>query len=124
MIKGITRGKIWGTTSVLFDKNNVEIDRIFVKKGGYCSKHKHKHKYNMFYVESGLLEVTIYRQDANKTIKDVTLLPGGGSTYVEPELYHKFYAKEDTVAYEFYWIELSAEDIQRDVVGGIIETAL
>lgn len=121
MITNITRGKVWGNTSTIFQQNNVEIARIFVKKGGYCSKHIHKHKYNLFYVESGAMEIIIYRHDAGKIIEDITLLEAGGTTYVEPEVYHKFVAKEDTVALEVYWTELSPTDIERDVVGGMQE---
>lgn len=41
----IVRGKIWGNTATIFDKNNVQIARIEVKKGGYCSNHLHNHRY-------------------------------------------------------------------------------
>ena len=38
------QGKVWGSTSNLFSKNNVEINRITCDKGGYCSEHKHESK--------------------------------------------------------------------------------
>ena len=114
----IVRGKIWGSTSMLFEKNNVEIDRIEVKKGGYCSKHMHEHKFNMFFVEKGKLKVVIYREDASSIIEDVTVLDAGCMTYVEPDLYHYFEGLEDTVAYEIYWVELNQNDIIRESVGG------
>ncbi len=113
------RGKIWGSTSCIFNKNNVEIHRIAVHKNGYCSKHKHVHKFNCFFVESGELKVTIYREDAGQLIEDVTLLKSGESTYVEPGLYHMFLAMSDTVAYEIYWVKIS-DDIVRDTVGGVL----
>jgi mannose-6-phosphate isomerase-like protein (cupin superfamily) len=115
----VVRGKIWGNTSCIFNKNNVEIHRIEVNKGGYCSRHLHEHKYNLFFVESGQLEITIFRTDAGRNIQDVTTLKSGDATYVEPGLYHKFLAIEDTVALEVYWVEIS-EDIKRTEVGGII----
>ena len=40
---GNIQGKVWGSTGPLFFKNNVEIHRIEVVKGGFCSKHKHEH---------------------------------------------------------------------------------
>ncbi|KKM16855.1 hypothetical protein LCGC14_1681640 [marine sediment metagenome] len=120
-MQNVTRGKIWGNTSTIFNKNNVEIARIEVKTGGYCSKHKHAHKFNFFFVEFGKLEVTIFRPDAGQVIEDVTVVEAGGSTYVEPNLYHKFKALENTVAYEVYWIELDVNDIEREVVGGMEE---
>ena len=99
-------------------RNNVEIHRIKVNKGGFCSEHKHEHKWNAFFVETGCLEVTIYRQDAGRTIEDKTILHGGDSTFVEPGVYHKFHALEPTIAFEAYWVELSQFDIVRKNVGG------
>ena len=99
------RGKIWGDTETIFSKNNVEIARICIKAGGYCSIHLHEHKYNMFFVESGCLNVTIFRHDSGHVIEDTTTMRDGDSTYVEPGLKHKFHADEDTIAYEIYWTE-------------------
>ena len=45
-------GKVWGTTENVFSNHNFEFHRIEVDKGGFCSKHKHVHKYNGFYVET------------------------------------------------------------------------
>lgn len=114
----IVRGKIWGNTATIFDKNNVQIARIIVNKGGYCSTHLHNHKFNMFFVESGKLKVTIYRKDADSIIEDITILTAGDMTYVEPCLYHHFEGIEDSIAYEIYWVEI-ADDINRKSVGGM-----
>jgi len=115
----VKRGKIWGNTQQLFCKNNVEIHRIEVKRGGYCSKHKHQSKINMFYVEEGKLEIIIFRKDANRIIEDKTVLNDGDMTYVEPGLYHMFKSPVDTIAYEIYWTEIEENDIERENVGGI-----
>ena len=114
----LTSGKIWGSTCCLLNKNNVEIHRIKVETGGFCSEHKHKHKWNAFFVEKGQLEITIYRLDANQIIEDITILHDGEMTYVEPGLYHKFRAIKPTVAFEFYWVELLKNDIERRNIGG------
>lgn len=119
MNQNIIRGKIWGSTSTIFYKNNVKIARITIKKGGYCSTHEHLHMNNMFYVEKGKLEVLIYRKDANETIEDKTILEPGNMTYVEPLVDHCFRALEDSVAFEIYWVELNENDINRKNVGGI-----
>lgn len=112
------RAKVWGETQKLFNKNNVEIHRIIANKGGYCSKHYHSNKYNIFYVEKGKLKITIYRQDAEKDILDETILTDGQMTFVEPKLYHKFEAMDDTIAFEIYYSELEEDDIYRSDVGG------
>ncbi len=111
------QGKIWGITEALFNKNNVEMHRIQIKTNGYCSKHKHTHKYNMFYVEEGQLEVHIDKNDYDLT--DITVLEKGQSTIVKPGEYHKFIANTFVIAYEIYWTELDTNDIQRQNVGGV-----
>lgn len=110
------QGKIWGKTQSIFEKNNVEMHRIETKKGGYCSKHKHVHKHNMFYVEKGKLKVTVWKNDYD--LVDETIINTGETTTVTPEEYHKFEALEDTIAYEVYWVCLSGSDIVREDHGG------
>jgi len=115
----VVRGKIWGNTATLFAKNNTEIARIEVNKHGFCSKHKHEFKFNLFYVESGSLKVTIFRPDAGGIIEDITVLKKGQSTFVEPGLMHSFCALENTIAFEIYWTSLGFDDIIRESVGGV-----
>lgn len=112
------QGKIWGSTTEIFNKNNVSIHRIEVKEGAYCSLHLHNHKNNIFMVEQGLLKVIIHRKDAGSDIVDETELGPGDTMNVEHGLLHKFEALEDTIAFEIYYVELT-DDIVRRNVGGI-----
>lgn len=110
------QGKVWGQTQLLFDKNNVEIHRIVGKIGGFCSKHKHEHKFNMFYVERG--ELVIHTWMAYGLV-DTTTLQAGDSCVVPPNTPHMFTVMQDnTVAFEVYWVELDTKDIVRENVGG------
>lgn len=111
------QGKIWGLTQNIFLHNNVQIDRIKAKSGGYSSKHKHFYKYNMFYIESGEVDIYVWKNDYD--LIDITTLTTNQSTVVKPNEYHKFLAKKDSVIYEIYWTELNVEDIDRTNVGGI-----
>ena len=113
-------GKIWGKTEALFSRNNVEIHRIEIEKGGYCSKHKHEHKWNMFYVESGELEVIVWKDGG---AHDSTVLISGDNNAVPPGEFHQFRAITDVIAYEVYWTELGADDIVRETIGGKIPEA-
>ena len=88
------QGKVWGETRSLFCKNNVEIHRIEVKAGGFCSKHKHEHKHNAFYVESGCLRITAWKNDYD--LVDETTVRAGQLTTCPPKEYHSFHALEDT----------------------------
>lgn len=113
------QGKVWGVTTPLFCKNNVEIHRIEGKKGGFSSWHKHNAKYNRFWVESGSIKVSIQKDYGSGTLEDETILFAGHQTTVAPGDFHKFEVLEDCVVYEIYWVELDPGDIDRLTVGGI-----
>ena len=49
------QGKVWGKTELICANSSLEFHRIDFKKGGVCSKHLHKFKWNGFYVMSGKL---------------------------------------------------------------------
>jgi mannose-6-phosphate isomerase-like protein (cupin superfamily) len=108
-------GKVWGTTACIFAKNNVSINRIAINKFGVCSKHYHEHKFNTFFVESGVLKISVWQKDY--PLVDETILKAGDSTVVKPGLFHMFEAIEDTIAYEIYHIELEEDDIIRETHG-------
>jgi quercetin dioxygenase-like cupin family protein len=109
------QGKIWGETKELFNKNNVSIHRIKVKKGSCCSKHYHDHKHNIFFVESGKLMIQEWKNEYD--LIDTTILSAGEMCAVPPKNYHKFIGIENSVVYEIYFVELDGEDIIREDVG-------
>ena len=110
------QGKVWGKTEEIFANNNFELHRIEVNKGGFCSKHKHIHKINAFYIEKGKLKISIYQ--TNYDLVDDTIANTGDLTIVKPGMYHEFEALEDTICYEIYWVELNHSDISRENAGG------
>ncbi len=110
------QGKVWGNTELLALHNNVEIHRIEIKKGGYCSKHKHNFKVNMFYVESGSIDVVVWKNDYD--LVDRTTLKKGQKTIIPAGEYHRFECNEPSVVYEIYWVELPEKDIEREDHGG------
>tara|TARA_R110000765_G_scaffold300733_1_gene395273 strand:- start:118 stop:477 length:360 start_codon:yes stop_codon:yes gene_type:complete len=112
----IKQGKVWGNTQSILSKNNVEMHRIKIDAGGYCSKHKHEHKYNAFFIEKGRLKITIWKNDYD--LIDETILSDQELSIVNPQEYHMFEAIEDTIAYEIYWTEISPSDIIRENHGG------
>jgi len=110
------QGKVWGSTSPLKQTANAELHLIRVKKGGYCSTHLHKHRWNWFFVITGRLEILVERTDSGTV--DTTELTAGQATEVPPGYKHEFEALEDTVALEMYWVEMSGSDIEREKPGG------
>jgi len=108
-------GKVWGQTELIEANSSLEFHRIEIKQGGCCSKHKHKFKFNGFYVVSGKLLVRIWKN--NYDLVDETTLSAGQYTVVSPGEYHQFEALEDTVAFELYWANFDHDDIERESVG-------
>ena len=115
---GPRQGKVWGTTQLAFAYNGTEAHAINVRKGGFCSRHSHTHKWNRFSVLSGKLIVRIYLNGGDEA--DSTIIGTGQSTDVPPGVRHEFEAAEDTLAMEFYWVVLDVGDIDRhETQGGI-----
>ena len=112
-------GKIWGSTVALFQKNNVEIHRIEIHKNTRCSKHKHLHKYNIFFVESGKILIREWKKDYD--LIDETILNPGEMCEIIPGNYHEFNGLEDSIVYEIYYVELLSNDIFRENTGSLLD---
>ena len=113
---GTITGKVWGDTSVLIQTPLTELHKINIKAGFRCSEHKHEHKWNGFYVISGVLEIHVAKN--NYDLTDITTLRAGDFTTVRPGEFHWFNCVEDCVALELYYPEAISEDIVRRSVGG------
>lgn len=111
-------GKVWGKTELVYNNPIVEFHRIEVNAGYECSTHKHEHKWNGFFVESGTLEIHTVKNNYN--LVDITTLHAGDFAVVKPGEFHKFVCREDCIAFELYWPELLSEDIVRQNTGGPI----
>jgi quercetin dioxygenase-like cupin family protein len=110
-------GKIWGQTELIHANGVLEFHRIEYKKDVACSKHRHKYKWNGFYVESGKMMVRVWQQDKQEGLIDETILNAGDFTRVKPDLFHEFIGLEDGVAFELYWAEFDHNDIERESQG-------
>lgn len=109
------QGKDWGYTTEFFRNAMVSAHHLEIKEGGYCSEHVHKYKYNLFYVISGRLKITIWRENY---VKDETILTAGQVSAVSPGFYHKFEGLEKTECIEVYQVLLIEPDIDRRTQGG------
>lgn len=108
-------GKVWGNTELLEANGSLEFHRIEMEKGGICSKHLHRYKWNGFYVETGMMIVRTWQRDYD--LVDETLLYPRMWTKVKPGLFHQFECVESGVAFELYWAEFDHNDIVRETVG-------
>ena len=113
-------GKYWGITRQIFYQNNVEVHYMEINPNGYCSEHKHKHKFNKFIVLDGELTVKSWKsgEDAEP---DAAILNSSDECTIKPGIYHKFENNSESItrAIEIYWTELSDCDIERRSIGGV-----
>jgi len=100
-----------------FAWNSVEAHPIKAEPGFRCSRHCHLNKWNRFIVLSGRLVVRIFRDNE----VDETEIGPWQVTDVPPGVVHEFQAIEPALAVEFYWVELDAHDIIREIEGGPID---
>lgn len=111
----VTQGKVWGQTRCIFASPFCSVHRIVGRARGFCSVHKHAHKWNRFYVEHGALRIRQWRG-----LPDETIIRTGELCDIPPGITHQFEVVEDgSVAYEIYWVELDESDIERATQGGI-----
>lgn len=73
---GTRHGKDWGYTTLFFEYQPIEVHDLEIKKGGYCSEHRHN-KINLFYVQTGRLKIRIWQ--GKKLIDETIVDPGHNS---------------------------------------------
>jgi quercetin dioxygenase-like cupin family protein len=112
--------KAWGEKHNIFYNHAIAVDRLHIRKGGYCSLHSHEFKYNRFYVETGKL---LIRMAINNDIKNFIVGPGDECPYkifdVPPGRIHQFQALEETICIEMAYAKVVENDIKRLNEGGI-----
>lgn len=108
-------GKVWGATRLVKANPGFEIHHISVKRDSQCSKHRHRHKVNGFYVISGQLAIDVWKSDY--ALVDTTVLKAGEYGEVRPGEYHRFRSLTDVEAIEVYFVRLDPDDIEREDVG-------
>lgn len=110
-----TQGKVWGLTTEIYRSFNFSAHHLSINQYGYCSKHRHQHKYNLFYVLKGRLKITIWRDGH----PDITVLIPGQTSAISPGFFHQFEGLENTECIEIYYVFLEEPDIERESQGGI-----
>ena len=113
-------GKVWGTTEPILETPFIQIHRICVNPRAKCSMHKHEHKWNLFYVVRGSLDIITRKNDYDLT--DTTTLYASMAHSVRPGEFHRFenISEVACVALEVYYLDPLAEDIIRENCGGML----
>ena len=110
--------KVWGWTQTISLTPEMHVAFAHLNAGGYSSRHYHESSWNRFYVCSGLLQVTVYRNDK----EEVIVIKAGETLDIEPKLAHRMKAVTDCDIIEIYWSNnevLDVEDIVRADDGGL-----
>lgn len=112
-------GKVWGATRCVHRDATHEVWHASVRAGGYSSRHRHRHKTNLFYVLAGV--ILVHKYDAADQAKPLaTVVVSAGEAYaVPPWEWHAFEATTDAEIIETYWTGLQGEDIDRLDEGGV-----
>ena len=106
--------KAWGSDRCIKSNGCLALHRIEIDAGGFCSRHRHEHKWNGFFLESGKMTLMVWRESQPTVIE----LSAGDYAEVEPGCLHQFTCAGKVVAYEMYWTQLDAFDIVRESTGG------
>ena len=112
------RTKVWGHTCEVFHNTSCSVHYLEIKRGGQCSEHRHAKKTNVFFIESGTLEITEWVADLPK----ITIIYDGQCNpiyRVDPGIWHKFRALTDVKCIEIYNFKYDGEDIERRTVGSL-----
>lgn len=112
-------GKVWGNTQQLLSTPLFSLHLLHIKPKHQCSLHVHRRKSNGFIVQSGRLFIDVVKNDYPLT--DTTELGPGEFMTVPPGEHHRFRTgDEPCTAWEFYYLEPLADDIDRKDHGGEI----
>ena len=114
------RQKTWGWSTRVYSSDELQVERIFIKVGGFSSIHLHERKYNQFVVTLGTLAVN-YFDEQNRHVRG-ELVATGDSLIVQPMERHQFFAETTVHGYEVYWGKdgkVDPEDIVRFSENGI-----
>ncbi len=84
---------------------------LFFAQGKKCSWHYHEIKDEVFYIQSGAVEV-IYSYQDNPEIADKILLVEGDKFHVPTGMRHQMYALKDTELFEFSTEHFDSDSIR------------
>ena len=115
--------KTWGWSTRVYCNEQLQVERIIVKAGGYSSIHLHAHKVNQFLVSTGTMNVMLFDEQL-RSCQSQLLQPG--EYYVVPTgVRHQFHALTACEGYEFYWpsdlVQLDPNDIVRFSSNGVAD---
>jgi mannose-6-phosphate isomerase-like protein (cupin superfamily) len=103
--------KSWGVKTELFKNDLCEVSVLSLNPGQRCSWHRHRSKWNQFYVLEGSIAI--------KTEDGETVVRKGQVFTTNPLQWHEFQTPDGpALVQEIMYVKYECEDIERTVKGG------
>lgn len=103
--------KSWGEKWNLFQNDLCEVSILYLNPNQRCSWHRHRAKYNQFFVIDG--EIYIKTEAGTAKVEKNQIFT------TRPGEYHEFQTREcAAVIQEVMFVQYDAEDIERETIGG------
>ena len=106
--------KVWGERWLIRQDSTHAISYLQLKKGYYCSWHRHAQKYNLFIGLSGKIAIMIEELGEKQEI----IITRGTCCTVKPGQWHQFRTYENAEMLEEMYVSYSENDIERKQEGG------
>ena len=105
--------KSWGTKTELFKNDLCEVSVLQLNENRRCSWHRHRSKWNQFYVLQG--SIVVKTEDGESEV-------GAGQVFTtSPTQWHEFRTpKESALVQEIMYVRYDCEDIEREDKGGTL----
>jgi mannose-6-phosphate isomerase-like protein (cupin superfamily) len=103
MVSLAAEHKPWGLSELLIREPTLEVHRLTIQAGGYCSIHFHCHKLQYLFVVSGRLRLRTFT--ATGRLSEERECATGDCVICDLDIRHQFEAVTDCLVYEVYQSE-------------------
>jgi mannose-6-phosphate isomerase-like protein (cupin superfamily) len=108
--------KSWGIKTELFKNDLCEVSILNLNEGQRCSWHRHRSKWNQFYVLEGSIEV-VTEDGSSKVLR-------GQIFTTNPLQWHEFRTPYGpALVQEIMYVKYESEDIDRETQGGPLKSS-
>ena len=120
--------KRWGAAVAICDSPHGQMSLAIIDKGGFCSRHFHNQKVNVFNMIEGTLQLKVWdgqpKDIATVKADNVFAIESGMSYQIGVNIIHEMEARTNVVCMEAYYPTqanhiVSRADISRFTTGGL-----
>lgn len=108
--------KVWGEVQHLFHCDEAALSSLKVNKGYRCSRHFHKERANLFFVQSGIVAIETWTGVHCTGESQLIMLNPGQTHVVNSGVWHRFRVVRSGSMIELYWPDNGGKVKQKDIV--------